>query len=62
MDSGNFAFNKFSMPPLRVAVEDGQPAQDPFIWTYTVLSLNPIKSIAPPSLSTAGFTYSSRTA
>ena len=48
------------MPLLRVIVEEGQPLQAPCKSTRTVLvsSLNESNAMFPPSLSTAGLTYS----
>ena len=40
--SGRCCFNKFSIPPLSVAVEEGQPEQDPFRTTVTFPSENPL--------------------
>src|SRR5215467_326532 len=44
------------MPCLSVAVEDGQPEQEPFIWRNTMPSLKPRNVMSPPSLATAGRT------
>ena len=48
------------MPPFSVCVEEGQPEHAPRRCTYTVPSENALKSMAPPSCSTAGRTNSSR--
>src|SRR5216684_476812 len=44
------------MPCFRVAVEDGQPEHEPFMWRNTTPSLKPRKVMSPPSLATAGRT------
>ena len=60
--SGTRRVRRFSIPAFRVMVEDGQPEQEPCNNTFTVPSSNEWKLIAPPSDSTAGLTYSSKTA
>src|SRR5262252_1939470 len=44
------------MPCFRVAVEDGQPEHEPFMWRNTMPSLKPRNVMSPPSLATAGRT------
>ena len=44
------------MPCFSVAVEDGQPAQEPFMLRKTTPSLKPWKVMSPPSCATAGRT------
>jgi hypothetical protein len=59
--SFNISLSIFSMPFLSVNVEEGQPLQAPCNKTSTFLvsALKDLNSILPPSLSTAGFIYSS---
>ena len=45
-----------SIPAFNVIVDEGQPLQLPFICTVTTPLIKLLKSIAPPSISTAGFT------
>ncbi len=60
--SGSSVVSNFSIPSFKVTVDEGQPEQEPLNSTVTTPSLKETKSIAPPSLSTAGFTYSVRMA
>ena len=54
--SGTKCLSRFWMPCCSVAVEDGQPEQEPFIERNTTPSLKPRKVMSPPSLATAGRT------
>ena len=59
---GSISFKIFSIPFLRVIVDDGQPLQAPCNITLTTLFflLYESKRILPPSDATAGLTYSSK--
>ena len=57
--SGSIVFSRFSIPDFKVTVAEGHPLHDPCRNTFTTPSSNDLYSIAPPSCSTAGFTYSS---
>ncbi len=54
--SGIIRFIIPSMPVFRVIIEEGQPLHEPCSISFTVPLSNPLKLIAPPSISTAGFT------
>ena len=54
--SGTKWRSRFSMPCFSVAVEDGQPAQEPRMLRKTTPSRKPRKVMSPPSWATAGRT------